>query len=69
VIKKKKVAGGAEPNESRVSFWGLGVNPNPNPRISLYTMLPSSILYGVLHKRVESVGRRILRNGRAIVMQ
>jgi len=38
-------------------------------RFSLYTILPSPILYGVWHKQGGSVGGRILRNGRAIVLQ
>jgi len=37
--------------------------------IGLYTILPSPILYGVWHKKGRSVGGRILRNGRAIVLQ
>jgi len=36
--------------------------------IGLYTTLPSVILYGVWHTKGESVGGRILRNGRAIVL-
>jgi len=35
----------------------------------LYTILPSSILYGVWHKHGGSVAGRILRNGRALVLQ
>ena len=39
-------------------------------RLDLYTILPSPILYGVWHtKGGGSVGGRILRNGRAIVLQ
>ena len=37
--------------------------------IGLLTILPSLILYGVWHTKEGSVGGRILRNGRAIVMQ
>ena len=39
------------------------------PSLGLYTTLPSPILYGVCHKTGGSVGGRILRNGRAIVLQ
>jgi len=35
----------------------------------LYTILPSPILYGVWHNKEGSVGGRILRNSRVIVMQ
>ena len=38
-------------------------------KVDLYTMLPSRILYGVWHKQEGSVGGRVLRNGRAIVLQ
>ena len=38
-------------------------------QFSLYTILPSPILYGVWHKHGGPVGGRILRNGRALVMQ
>jgi len=42
----------------------------PNPLwVGLYTILPSPILYGVQHKRGRSVGGRILRNGRAFVLE
>jgi len=34
-----------------------------------FTILPSPILYGVWHTKARSVGGRILRNGRAIVLQ
>jgi len=37
--------------------------------ISLYTILTSPILYGVWHRKEGSVGGRILRSGRAIVLQ
>ena len=37
-------------------------------QFGLYTILPSPTLYGVWHKKEGSVGERILRNGRAIVM-
>jgi len=37
--------------------------------IGLYTILPPSILYGVWHTKGGSVSGRILRNGRAIVLQ
>ena len=44
--------------------------PSPSVRIvCLYTRLPSPILYGVWHKKGGSVGGRILRNARAIVLQ
>jgi len=35
----------------------------------LHTILQSPILYGVKHTAGGSVGRLILRNGRAIVLQ
>jgi len=38
-------------------------------RLGLYTVLPSPILYGVWHTQGASVAGRILRNGRAIVLQ
>jgi len=38
-------------------------------QVGLYTILPSPILYGVWHKKAGAVGGRILRNGRAIVLQ
>jgi len=34
-----------------------------------YTILPSPILFGVWHKKEGSVGGRILRNVRAMVLQ
>jgi len=37
--------------------------------IGLYTILPSPLLYGARHTKEGSVGGRILRIGRAIVMQ
>jgi len=37
-------------------------------QVSLCTILPSPILYGVWHEKEGSMGGRILRNGRAIVM-
>ena len=37
--------------------------------VGLYTILPSPIVYGVWHKRGGSVAGRILRDGRAIVLQ
>ena len=40
--------------------WGGG---------GLYTILPSPILYGVRHTKGGSARGRILRNGRAIVLQ
>ena len=36
--------------------------------LGVYTILPSSILYGVWHRHGGSVAGRILRNGRAIVL-
>jgi len=36
--------------------------------VGLYTILPLPILCGVWHKKGVSVGGRILRNGRAIVL-
>jgi len=39
------------------------------PRLSLFTISLILILYGAWHKRGEAVGGRILRNGRAIVLQ
>jgi len=38
-------------------------------KLDLYTILPSPILYGVWHNKKGSVGGRILRNGRAPVLQ
>jgi len=38
-------------------------------RFGLYTIFPSPILYGVRHKRRGRWGGRMLRNGRAIVLQ
>jgi len=35
----------------------------------LYTILPSPIVYGIWHTKGGSVGGRILRNRRAIVLQ
>jgi len=46
--------------EVKVSDHGL--------RFGLYTILPSPILYGVWHSKEGSVGGRVLRNGRAIVL-
>jgi len=37
--------------------------------IGLHTILPLPILYSVWHKRESSVRGRILRNGRALVLQ
>jgi len=37
--------------------------------LGFYTILPSEILYGIWHRRGRSAGARILRNGRAIVLQ
>ena len=37
--------------------------------LGLYTILPSPIWYGVWNEKGGSVGGRILRNGRAIVLQ
>ena len=37
--------------------------------LGLYTILTSLILYDVWHTQEGSVGGRILRNGRAIVME
>ena len=37
--------------------------------VGLYTILPSSILYGVCHTKGGSVAGRILRNERAVVLQ
>jgi len=37
--------------------------------VDLYTILPSPILYGVWQTKGGSVGGRMLRNGRAIVLQ
>jgi len=39
------------------------------PQIGLYTRLPSPILYGSRHTKGGSVRRRVLPNGRAIVLQ
>ena len=38
-------------------------------RVGLYTILSLPILYGIWHIKEGSVGGRMLRNGRAIVMQ
>jgi len=38
-------------------------------RLGLYTILPSPIVYGAWHTKEGSVGGRILRNGRALVLQ
>ena len=55
-----------------------GVNPSLCERgaclregwtLGLYTILPLPILYGVWHTTGGSVGSRISRNGRAIVLQ
>jgi len=35
----------------------------------LYTILPSPILYGALHSKEMSLGGRILRYGREIILQ
>jgi len=40
----------------------------PGPCVSVYTILPSPILYGVYHKKEGRWGGRILRNGDAIVL-
>ena len=40
-----------------------------NHSISLYTILPCRILYGVRHNNRGSEGGRILRNGRTKVLQ
>ena len=39
------------------------------PGLGLHTILPVPILYGVWHETGGSVGGRILRNGRAMVLQ
>jgi len=46
-----------------------GPAQNSKCTLGLYTILPLPILYGVWHKREKSVGGRILRNGRAIVLK
>jgi len=38
-------------------------------QVGFYTRLPSPIVYGVWHTQGGSVGGRILRNERAIVLQ
>jgi len=44
--------------------------PKAKARVTLYTILPSPKLYGLRHKKEESVrGAYIARNGRAIVLQ
>jgi len=50
-------------------FWIQRCPPTRAPDLGLYTILPSPILYGVWHKREESVGGHILRNGPAIVLR
>ena len=37
--------------------------------VGLYTILPSPIVYGVWQTKKGSVGGRVLRNGRAMVLQ
>jgi len=52
----------------RPLIWGGGGRGYP-VGVGLYTILPSLIWHGVWHTKGGSLGRRILRNGRAIVFQ
>jgi len=52
-----------------VSGGGMRLAVRGVPKVTLYTILPLPILYGVWHTQEGSVGGHILRNGRAIVLQ
>jgi len=55
-------------------FTDLCVHPSlertlVDARVGIHTILPLPILYGAWHTKGGSVGGRILRNGRATVLQ